>query len=180
MQTKNVTLAAAVLAAAVTTAKDLAKGILAGLIPAYFLAAMWTHSFTPGLGDLLAPPDGYQSVRAWRSTHLHDFPALHPEPRPSRVGGAGHLVEIRDGTLYGTTATDTPAGPAPDVKTLRIARLFGPDIVAHLDVPLDPDLQEHLRSLRKGAVVTVAGIGHGDGKYNVYIYPVHQVNRHAP
>lgn len=66
------------------------------------------------------------------------------------------------------------------MKTLRIRRPFGVSIIAHLDVPLRPGLQEHLRTLRKGAIVTIAGIGHGDGEYNIYIYPVHQVNGHAP
>lgn len=78
--------------------------------------------------------------------------------------------------MYGTQA---PSYPAPDVKTLRIARLFGPALVAHLDTPLNPGLQKHLRSLRRGDIVTVAGIGHDSNEHNICIYPVHQVNRHA-
>ena len=174
MQTRNVTLGALI-----TTARDLGKGMLIGLMPAYFLAAMWTHSFTPGLGNFLAPPDGYQSVRTYRKARTEGFPALYEKPGPSRVGGAGHLYAIRDDRLYGTTRTEALADP-PDVKTLHIERLFGPNLIAHLDVPLRPALLEHLRSLRNGAVVTVAGIGHGDGEHNVYIYPVHQVNGHTP
>ena len=36
--------------------------------------------------------------------------------------------------------------------------------------------QEHLRSLRKGDIITGAGISHGGSEHNIYIYPVHQVN----
>ena len=168
------------LAAAIKTARDLGKGMLIGVIPGYVLAVMWTHSCTPGLGNFLAPPEGYQNIGAYRRARSHDFPALHEEPGPSPVGGGGHLFRIRDGVLHGTTATETPPGRRPDVRTLHIERLFGPNIIAHLDLPLRPGLQEHLRSLRKGAIVTIAGIGHGDGEHNIYIYPVHQVNGHAP
>lgn len=164
--------------------KDLTKGVLMLLLASPLgygvTSAVWLHTWTPGIELFVTTPEGYQDTRAFRATRTHDFPALHEEPPPAPVADAGHLLRVTDGKPYGTGTTGTGRSPAPDVKTLHIARVFGPDIIAHLDVPLRPDLEEHLRSLRKGAVVTIAGIGHGDGEHNVYIYPVHQVNGHAP
>ena len=168
----------------VTPRKDLAKAALVVLLasPLGCVAgwAGWLHTWTPGIELFVTTPDGYQDTRAFRSAHRHDFPALHDEPPPAPVAGTGHLHRVTNGTPYGTRSTGTERGRRPDVKTLHIERLFGPAIIAHLDVPLRPGLQEHLRSLRKGAVVTIAGIGHGAGEHNIYIYPVHQVNGHAP
>ena len=176
MQTENATRITLVM-----TAKDVTTAILtmlaAGAIACYVPSAIWLHTWTPGPEIFRATPDGYQSIRAFRATRTHDFPALYEEPPPSPVAGTGHLVSVGDGPPYGT---DAPPGRRVDVKTLYVTPVFGPRLVAHLDVPLNPDLQDHLRGLRKGALVTVAGIGHGNGENNIYIYPVHQVNGHAP
>lgn len=172
MQDENITLA--------TVIRNLVQIVLAALLPLYVISAMWTHSLAPGAGELRERPDGYQSIRGYRPTRTRDFPALHDQPPPGPVAGSGHLASVEDTRLWSITPGSTPPGTAPKVKTLRIRRPFGVSIIAHLDVPLRPSLQEHLRTLRKGAVVTVAGIGHGDGRHNVYIYPVHQVNGHAP
>ena len=164
--------------------KNLVRGalilLLASPLSYYAMWAAWLHTWTPGIELLVPIPDGYQDIRAFRAARTHDFPALHGKPPPGPVAGSGHLLRITDERLYGTETTETGQNRRPEVKTLHIERVFGPDIIAHLDVPLRPDLQEHLQSLRKGAIVTIAGIGHGDGEHNVYIYPVHQVNAHAP
>lgn len=109
------------------------------LIAWYVTGAVQLQTWTPGLGLFLATPDGYQSVRAFRAARTHDFPAVHEQPPPSPVAGTGHILAIKDGTLYGTQA---PPGRRPEVKTLRMVRVFGPALVAHLDVPLRPGLQE--------------------------------------
>lgn len=179
MQTPNPTRVVAII-----PRKDLAKAALIVLLasPLGCLAswAGWLHTWTPGIELFVATPDGYENTPAFRTARTHDFPALQREPPATQVAGAGHLRRITKGRLYGTQTAGAVQNSRPNVKTLHIERVFGPDIVAHLDVPLRPGLREHLQSLRKGAVVTVAGIGHGDGEHNVYIYPVHQVNGHAP
>ena len=153
--------------------------VFAGIATVYIVAAVSTRSFTPGLGNFRPPPDGYQSIQAFRNARTRNFAALYDDRGPGLVAGAGHLRRITNGKLYGTTPS-SEAGHSPDVMTLHIERLFGPNIVAHLDVPVGPDVLEHLRSLRRGAVVSIAGIGHGDGESNVYIYPVHQIDGHTP
>ena len=109
----------------------------------------------------------------FRTARNHDFPTLRDQPRPAPVAGAGHLLEVYEGKPHGTSEASTATEPGPDVTTLYIRAVFGPTLIAHLDVPIDPRLHEHLRSLRKGAVVAVSGIGHGDGDPSVYIYAVH-------
>lgn len=143
----------------------------------YVTAAVRFRTWTPGIELFHATPDGYQSVRAFRNARAHEFPALHEEAAPAAVAGTGRLRSIADGGLYGAGAG--PNGPR-EVKTIHITRLGGPRLVAHLDVPLAPDLLDHLRSLRRGAIVTVTGIGHGDGESNIYIYPVHALNGYTP
>ena len=140
----------------------------------YGLLVMMTHSWTPVIYDLRSPPPGYQSVAAFRAARGHDFPALFEEPAPSPVAGTGHLVRVSDGQAYGTNARGV------DVKSLRLERFFGTSVTAHLDVPISAELSTHLRSLSKGAIVTVSGIGHGDGRFNIYIHPVHRVNGYEP
>ena len=143
----------------------------------YVTAAVRFRTWTPGIELFHATPDGYQSVRAFRNARAHEFPALHEKPAPAAVAGTGRLRSIADGALYG--AGTLPNGPRA-VKTIHITPLGGPRLVAHLDVPLGADLLNHLRSLRRGAIMTVAGIGHGDGESNIYIYPVHALNGFAP
>ena len=145
----------------------------------YVSAGVTMHSCTPGFGRLRPIPDGYQSIGTFQAARTHDFPALHDEPAPAPVAGSGHLTAITDSTLYGVSEAERP-DPAPDVRSLRIKRVFGPSITAHLETPLDPELHEHLLSLHKGAIVTIAGIGHGEDEHTVYIYPVHQVDGIEP
>ena len=59
-------------------------------------------------------------------------------------------------------------------------RESAPHLVAYLDVPLDPEMLEHLRSLSRGDAVTVSGIGHGPGQSVIHIYPVHRVDGREP
>lgn len=153
--------------------------VFAGIAAVYIAAAISTQSFTPGLGSFLPAPDGYQSIHAFQNARIRDFPALYEDHGPGPVAGAGHLRRITNGKLYGTTRSTEP-GHRPDVMTLHIERPFGPTIVAHLEVPVRPNVLEYLRSLRRGAVVSIAGIGHGDGRNNVYVYPVHQIDGHTP
>lgn len=90
--------------ALIINAKDAIKTILtmlpASLIAWYVVWGIWLHTWTPGLGFFHATPDGYQSVQAFQAARCQDFPALHEERPPSSVAGTGHVVEIRDGTLY--------------------------------------------------------------------------------
>ena len=86
------------------------------------------------------------------------------------MAGTGHLARVSYRQPYGTNVSEV------DVKTLRLERFFGTTLTAHLDVPISPAWSAHLQSLSKGAIVTVSGIGHGDGRFNIYIYPVHRVN----
>ena len=162
------------------TSKDALALVLIALAGFYAMWATSLHTWIPGVEVLVETPHGYQSSRAFRAARNHDFPALRDEPPPAPVGGTGHLLRVRDGTPYGTSGATTGTEPAPDVMTLFIRPVFGPMLVAHLDVPLHPRLHEHLLNLRKGAVVTVAGIGHGDGEHNIYIYPIHQVDGIEP
>ena len=140
----------------------------------YPMLVMTTHSWTPVIYDFRSPPPGYQSVAAFIEARGHDFPALFEEPAPSPVAGTGHLVHVYDGRAYGTNVNGV------EVKTLRLDRLFGANLTVHLDVPISPALAAHLQSLSKGAVVTVFGIGHGDGQSHIYIYPAHRVNGYEP
>jgi len=162
------------------TARDTAIWILLVLGAAYAMAAMTMHSWTPGLGAFRPTPDGYQSVSAFSKARSHEFPALHPDPGPAPVAGTGHLTKVSRGRLYGTAATETAGETRPEVMTLQIERLSGPIIIAFLDVPLRTSMQEYLQEVGKGAIVTVAGIGHGDGEHNIYVYPVHRINEREP
>ena len=86
------------------------------------------------------------------------------------MAGTGHLARVSYRQPYGTNVSEV------DVKTLRLERFFGTTLTAHLDVPISPAWSAHLQSLSKGAIVTMSGIGHGDGRFNIYTYPVHRVN----
>ena len=152
--------------------------LLIALAGVYTMWMASLHTWTPGVELLIETPDGYQNARAFRAVRQHDFPALQDEPPPAPVAGAGHLLDVANGKPYGTNVSTRASEAEPDVMTLHVRPMFGPALIAHLDVPIDPRLHEHLRSLHKGAVVTIAGIGHGDGDPSVYIYPVHQVNGH--
>ena len=123
----------------------------------------------------LPPPDGYLSVEDFPGTRRHEFPALHPTLPPAPVEGTGQLEEIYD---YWPAGTGT--GIAVDVKALRLVRDSPPHLVAYLDVPLDPEMLEYLRSLSRGDPVTVSGIGHGPGQSVIYVYPVHRVDGREP
>ena len=125
--------------------------------------------------EQLPPPDGYLSVEDFLATRRHEFPALYPTPPPTPVEGTGQLEQIYDYWPAGTGA-----GVAVDVKALRLVRESAPHLVAYLDVPLDPEMLEHLRSLSRADVVTVSGIGHGPGQSVTYIYPVHRVDGREP
>ena len=140
----------------------------------YGTLVLLSGSWTPVIYDLQAPPPGYQSVAAFRAARGHDFQALFEEPAPSPVAGAGHLVDVYDGQPYGAGIRGV------DVKTIHLQRLFSVPLRAHLEVPINPALLAHLQSLSKGAIVTVSGIGYGDGRYNINIYPVHRVNGYEP
>ena len=125
--------------------------------------------------EQLPPPDGYLSVEDFLATRRHEFPALYPTPPPTPVEGTGQLEQIYDYWPVGTGA-----GIAVDVKALRLVRESAPHLVAYLDVPLDPEMLEYLRTLSRGDPVTVSGIGHGRGQSVVYIYPVHRVDGREP
>ena len=140
----------------------------------YPMLVIVTGSWTPLIYDFGSPPPGYQSVAAFREARGHDFPALFEEPAPAPVAGTGHLVGVEDGRPYGTNVSGV------DVKTLRLERFLGTSLTVHLDVPISEELSAHLQSLSKGAIITVSGIGHGDGRFNIYIYPVHRVNGYEP
>ena len=155
--------------------------ILLPLIPVVILAGFFygmlvieTGSWTPVIHEFRSPPPGYQSVAAFAAGRRHDFPTLFGDPEPSPVAGTGHLANVYDRSRGG------PDGVRVDVKTLRLRRTFGADLNAQLEVPINPALLAHLRSLSKGAIVTVSGIGHGDGKYDIDIHPVHRVNGYEP
>ena len=125
--------------------------------------------------ESIPPSDGYQSVEEFLAERGHEFPALHQTPPPAPVEGTGRLERI-----YHYWPAGTGAGFAVDVKALRIERSPAPDLVAYLDVPINRELLEYLRSLSRGDRVTVAGIGHGAGQHTIYIYPVHRVNGREP
>ena len=123
-----------------------------------------------------ALPDAYQSADDFAAERRHEFPALHEAPTPAPVGGTGRLTEVYD---YWPAGTDV-ASALLDVVALRIERSPGPELRAYLNVPVDPELLEHLQSLSRGQRVTVAGIGHGDGRRIIYVYPVHWINGREP
>ncbi len=121
------------------------------------------------------PPDGYQTVEAFVAQRRHEFPALHETPLPAPVEGSGRLMEIYDYWPAGTGVNTTE-----NVKALRLERSSGPNLRAYLDVPVKPELLEHLRSLSRGERVTVSGVGHGAGQGVINIYPVHRLNGLEP
>ena len=154
-----------------------ALGTVVAIVPIatlYTMLVIASGSWTPLICEFRSPPPGYQSVSAFAAARAHSFPTLFEEPAPAPVAGTGYLVDIRDDSSYEVDVNGVA------VKTLVIARLSGAALRAHVDVPLDPALLAHLRSLSKGAVVTVSGMGHGDGRHNVHIYPVHRVNGYEP
>ena len=133
------------------------------------------HSPAPSEGPEHTPPDDYQSAEEFAVERRHEFPALHETLPPAPVEATGRLTEVYDYWPAGTDATTSV-----DVVALRIERSPGPHLRAYLDVPVDPELLEHLQSLSRGDRVTVAGIGHGDGQRTIYVYPVHWVNGREP
>ena len=114
--------------------------------------------------------DDYASVDDFIAARRHAFPALHPKFPPAPVEGTGRLEDIYDHQPVGTGVRNV------SVKALRIERRTPPHLVAYLDVPVNPELLEFLRSLSRGDRVTVSGIGHGPERYALYVYPVHRVN----
>ena len=124
----------------------------------------------------MPPPDRYQTVEEYLAERGREFPALHETPPPAPVEGGGQLEEIYDYWPAGTDACTI----AVSVKALRIVRSASPNLVAYLDVPINPELLAYLRSLSRGDRVTVAGIGHGAGPSTIYIYPVHRLNGREP
>ena len=146
--------------------------ILAGYV--YVMLVVVTGSWTPLIFEFRPPPPGYQSVADFAAARGHAFPALFKEPAPGPVAGTGHLSSIRDGWATGTDVSERR------VKTLHIGRVSRADLRAHLDLPIEPALLAYLRTLSRGSIVTVSGIGHGDGRHNIYIYPVHRVDGHEP
>lgn len=140
----------------------------------YVLKVILTGSWTPLVFEFRSPPPGYQSVADFAAARDHAFPALFEEPAPGPVAGTGHLRSILDGLPTGTDVSGVR------VQTLHIGRVSGADLYAHLDLPIQPALLAYLRTLSRGSIVTVSGIGHGDGNINIYIYPVHRVDGHEP
>ena len=122
----------------------------------------------------MPPPDRYQTVEEYLAERGREFPALHETPPPAPVEGSGQLEEIYDYWPAGTGVHDA------DVMALRIVRSASAQLVAYLDVPINPELLAYLRSLSRGDRVTVAGIGHGAGPSTIYIYPVHRLNGREP
>ena len=120
-------------------------------------------------------PDRYQTVEEYLAERGREFPALHETPPPAPVEGGGQLDDIYDYWPAGTGA-----GIAVSVKALRIERSGDPQLVAYLDVPINPELLAYLRSLSRGDRVTVAGIGHGAGPSTIYVYPVYRLNGREP
>ncbi len=140
----------------------------------YVMLMTFSGSWTPLVFEFRSPPPGYQSVADFAAARDHAFPALFEEPAPGPVAGTGHLRSIHDGGPTGTGVSWV------NVKTLHIGRLSGADLRAHLDLPIKPALLAYLRTLSTGSIVTVSGVGHGNGKHNIYIYPVHRVDGHEP
>ncbi len=113
----------------------------------------------------------YHSVEDFVVARHREFPALHPKLPPAPVEGTGRLVDIYDyHRPPGIDVHDV------DVKALRIERSFPPHLVAYLDVPVNEELLEYLRSLARGDRVTVSGFGHGPERHVLYIYPVHRID----
>ena len=121
------------------------------------------------------PPEGYLSVEAFVAERHHEFPALHEAPAPVPIEGSGRLVEI-----YSYWPAGTGADSSVDALALRLERSPGPALRAYLDVPVKPELLDHLRSLSRRDTVTVSGIGHGSGTGVINIYPVHRFNGREP
>lgn len=140
----------------------------------YVMLVILAGSWTPLIFEFRSPPPGYHSVADFAAPRDHAFPALFEEPAPGPVAGTGHLRSIHDGVPTGTGVSGAK------VKTLHIGRVSGADLRAHLDLPIEPALLAYLRTLSRGSIVSVSGIGHGDGRHNIYIYPVHRVDGHEP
>ena len=115
--------------------------------------------------------DDHQSVKDFLATRHREFPALHPKFPPAPVEGTGRLADIYDyHSPVGTGVRNVP------VKVLRLERSSPPHLVAYLDVPINGELLEYLRSLSRRDLVTVSGMGHGPERYALYIRPVHGIN----
>ena len=125
--------------------------------------------------DGAPPPEGYLSVEAFVAERHHEFPALHEAPSPAPIEGSGRLVEI-----YRYWPAGTGADSSVNALALRLERSPGPALRAYLDLPVKPELLEHLRSLSRRDNVTVSGIGHGSGTGVINIYPVHRFNGREP
>lgn len=121
------------------------------------------------------PPEGYLSVEAFVAERHHEFPVLHEAPAPAPIEGSGRLVEI-----YRYWPAGTGADSSVRALALRLERSPGPALRAYLDVPVEPELLEHLRSLSRRDTVTVSGIGHGSGTGVINIYPVHRFDGREP
>ena len=121
------------------------------------------------------PPEGYLNVEAFVAERYREFPALHEAPSPAPVEGSGRLVEI-----YRYWPAGTGADSSVNVLALRLERSPGPALRAYLDLPVEPELIEHLRSLSRRDSVTVSGIGHGSGTGTINIYPVHRFDGREP
>ena len=124
--------------------------------------------------ELSPSPDGYQSVEDFVAQRGREFPALYETPPPTPVEGSGRLMQIYD---YWPAGTD---GGSVNVKAIELERSSHPNLRAYLDIPLKPELLEYLRGLSRGERVTVSGIGHGDSKNVINIYPVHRLNGRVP
>ena len=143
---------------------------IAGCI--YVLQAIVTGCWIPPIFEFRSPPPGYESVADFAAARDHAFPALFEKPAPGPVAGTGRLRSVDDGAPTGTDVRGV------EVKTLHIGRVTGVDLYAHLDLPIQPALLAYLRTLSRGSIVTVSGIGHGNGKLSIHIYPVHRVDGH--
>ena len=111
------------------------------------------------------PPEGYLSVEAFVAERHQEFPVLHEAPSPAPIEGSGRLVEI-----YRYWPAGTGADSSVNALALRLERSPGPALRAYLDLPVKPELLEHLRSLSRRDSVTVSGIGHGSGTGVINIY----------
>ncbi len=113
----------------------------------------------------------YPTVEGFVTARHHEFPALHPKRPPAPVEGNGRLVDIYD--YYRPPGV---GGHNVHVMALRIERRFPPNLVAYLDMPVNEELLEYLRSLARDDRVTVAGLGHGPERHVLCMYPVHRIN----
>jgi len=128
---------------------------------------------TEAEGD--APPEGYLSVEDFVAERHREFPALHEAPPPAPIESSGRLVEV-----YRYWPAGTDADSSVRALALRLERSPGPALRAYLDLPVKPELLEHLRSLSRRDSVTVSGIGHGSGTGVINIYPVHRFDGREP